>query len=305
MQIRVNAKCDGPPQGQSADPLFALCSGTVGKVTGNSVEWIAACDAKDPGDVPLLAIRGKWDTDDNAFKKDPGLLTFACAPKFDKKQSLDKLKPITGDSPDPISDLDTAKNLGVLAKCYFWGFGHMKHITGGEESRFLTYQACLRAARAEYCGGGRSQTEEGTIIQVYEPEETKVGKPTIVKLHPTRCNDAKDPTSEKNPNKRKNLSFTPCFEALWDNERALCVSHARYEEMPAQECRKEFPHPFTKSPHEPKVFPATKPTEPVFLHCTIDDYYRVVDRARVKNRSGINTLSPRQAHSCRNDIPCP
>jgi hypothetical protein len=183
--IRVNAKCERDPKDVNPDPLFALCYGDV-HVDG-SVKKTPACDPKvaSKGSVPLLAIRGKWNTSSGAFERDNEVLTFACAPTFkDKPKSLFRFKPITGDRNDPPSNLDSTKPphpyLGVMAKCFYWGFAQKKEGDQGDESRLRTYQACLRAARAEYCGGGVSQTEEGTIIQIYEPKETRVGGPIMV-----------------------------------------------------------------------------------------------------------------------------
>jgi hypothetical protein len=304
-QIRVNAKCEQDP---SPDLLFALCYGEV-HVDG-SVEETPACDPKvaSKGPVPLLAIRGKWNTGSGAFLRNDEVLTFACAPTFTKKNPrfLSEVKPIVGLPSDPPSDLDDSPNLGVLAKCYFWGFAQRKGHDRGDERRFLTYQACLRAARAEYCGGGRSQTEEGTIIQVYEPGKTTVGQPIKVTLDPPECTTAKDPKSDKNYKDRKPLRFKPCFEALWDHERAVCVSHARFEEMPARACQNDFEHAFSAfvKGKEVRVFPVRSSSDPVFLHCKVNDYDAAVGQARVKNGSGINTLDG-GVRGCHNDIPCP
>ena len=303
-QIKVEARCEEDP---IPDPLFALCQGTVHDALGKP---IVACDPKAGREpVPLLAIRGRWNTGTNAFEQDDQVLTFACAPTIkERPRWLHEIAPFTGDPSDTRhTNLEYSMDLGVLAKCYFWGFAGFEQPKKTEESRLATYQACLRAARAEYCGGGISQTEQGTVIQIYEPTETKVGQPTKVELDSAYCAHPKNPKSSENVRNRLPLKFKVCFEALWDNERALCVSHARFEEMPAEECKTKFPYEFSVEGigKDMRVFPVPSGSpDPVFLNCQIKDYETAVQKARVKNRSGINKLDG-SVKGCVNDIPCP
>jgi len=322
-QIRVEATCGKDP---IADPLFALCSGKVYKLSpGKDVQDTTACDpppvrrsgrragaSPGPQGTQLLAIRGRWNPNPGVFEKKDAVVTFACAPKIvPKPQWLHEIEPFTGDPADKReTNLDTSEGLGVLAKCYFWGFAGVGQARKDDTSRLATYQACLRAARAEYCGGGVSQTELGTIIQVYEPKETQAGKPNLT-LDPTYCERSriKNPKSEKRVAEKLGLEFQPCFEALWDTEKALCVSHSRFLDMPAPDCRLKFPYKFKKIVDGNKVIiRKLHPDEgekDIYLNCQIDDYEKVVRQALVKNRSGLNKLKGQPVMSCTNDIPCP
>ena len=318
-QIRVEVQCDQDP---IVDPLFALCSGTVYKVVSGSPKAITACDSKAahrsgrragpaPGlkPVQLLAIRGKWNTTPGAFDKNDGVVTFACAPTIEPKpQWLHEIEPFTGDPLDTRkTNLDESPDLGVLAKCYFWGFAGVGQARKSDTSRLATYQACLRAARAEYCGGGLSQTEQGTIIQVYEPRETHAGPPTVtLGLQYCKKEGIKNPKSSKPVAQKQGLEFQPCFEALWDSEKALCVSHARYTDMPVKDCQNNFPNEFTAVVgHDEVRVSLAKPGDKVFLNCQINDYQMVIRNALIKNRSGLNKLKGQPVKSCTNDIPCP
>src|SRR5262249_51862463 len=233
--MKVEAQCDQDPV---KDPLFALCSGTVYKMDGGKfVKDATACDptpprvlgrragaAPSPKTVQLLAIRGKWTNVPGVFERDDNVVTFACAPMIKpKKQWLHEIEPFTGEPTDTReTNLEKSGGLGVLAKCYFWGFAGVGEARTSDTGRLATYQACLRAARAEYCGGGKSHTEWGTIIQVYEPQSTPTGKPKVT-LEPQYCKQAKI----KHPGSKQPLDFQPCFEALWDTKKALCISHTR------------------------------------------------------------------------------
>jgi len=253
--------------------------------------------------VPLLAIRGKWTNVPGVFEQDPTVVTFACAPTIEpKKQWLHEIEPFTGDPTDTReTNLEKSGGLGVLAKCYFWGFAGVGEARKSDTDRLATYQACLRAARAEYCGGGVSHTEQGTFIQVYEPTGTPAGKPTVT-LDSKYCKKDKI----KDPQSKQPLQFQPCFEALWDTENALCISHSRYLDMPA-DCRTQFSKEFKRTIDGDKVgiikVPLGDPN--AYLNCRIDDYANAVRTALVKNRSGLNKLHDKAVQSCENDIPCP
>jgi hypothetical protein len=60
---------------------------------------------------------------------------------------------------------------GALAKCVRWGYKPWKTVPGkgGKpvELRDL-HQACVRAARADYCGDGVSYTADGTLIDLWD-----------------------------------------------------------------------------------------------------------------------------------------
>jgi hypothetical protein len=317
-QLKVTAKC--PPE-KKTDPLFAICYGTVREMKeGSFVPRTPVCNepTAEGASVPLLAIRGKWNTSTGAFERDDQVVTFACAPTFKGRIHLYGFNPIMGQPGDPKSDLDSSLNLGVLAKCYFWGFAQNRTGDDGGAERFRMYQACLRAARAEYCGRGISQTQSGTMIQIYEPTEGHLGGlPHKVEVDTKKDCDAFEGKLEvKYKHKVK-----PCFEALWNDERAVCVSHARFEEMPVGDCSKEYRYTFTyggkggvpsdgkdggtKGPQSlvQSLIPAGPSDIPV-AHCQRGDYNEAASHSRIKNRSAINTLDG-GVLGCQNDIPCP
>jgi len=92
-----------------------------------------------------------------------------------------------------------------------------------------------------------------------------------------------------------------CFEALWDESKALCVSHERFEQLP-NDCQKtQFSNPIYFSKQDGGV--VTGPTETV-VYCRSNDYNATLAGSRIKNRSFINSLDG-GVHGCVNEIPCP
>jgi hypothetical protein len=101
---------------------------------------------------------------------------------------------------------------GTAAKCYRWGYRPWAHA----ELSDSYYQACTRMARADYCGSGRSYTENGTTIDTWDTL-SEAG------LSPLQRHDA-----------YKELRF----EAAWDFRGALCLSHERWQHFnPDDECK--------------------------------------------------------------------
>jgi hypothetical protein len=91
---------------------------------------------------------------------------------------------------------------GVIAECYRWGY--RPWVTGYGNLK-LTHWTCTRLARADYCGDGVSHTVDGTLINVWD----NLGPPGPIQAQGT----------------------TPpgmTFEAAWDQNGALCFSHARW-----------------------------------------------------------------------------
>jgi hypothetical protein len=91
---------------------------------------------------------------------------------------------------------------GVIATCYRWGY--RPWITG-YGNLTLTHWTCTRLARADYCGDGVSHTHDGTVINVWD----NLGAPG-----PIQAQGATPPGMS--------------FEAAWDQNGALCFSHARW-----------------------------------------------------------------------------
>ncbi len=81
---------------------------------------------------------------------------------------------------------------GVIGKCVTWGY--RPWLVGAD-----LHQTCTRMARADYCGDGVSHTEDGTLIDVFDPAGVQVA--------------VEDELS---------------FEAGWSTEGAVCVNVPRY-----------------------------------------------------------------------------
>jgi hypothetical protein len=60
---------------------------------------------------------------------------------------------------------------GTAAKCMRWGYRHwrnLSHPTSGSVSLKPLWLACVRAARADYCGVGVSYTEDYRAVDLYD-----------------------------------------------------------------------------------------------------------------------------------------
>ncbi|MBZ4416035.1 ADYC domain-containing protein [Myxococcus sp. RHSTA-1-4] len=98
-------------------------------------EWENPCAST--GTVPdprALAVRGVWDSS-GARHDVPGKLTLAC-------------------------------ESGAISQCIRWGYKPWAERAG--KSLADLHQACTRMARADYCGNGRSHTQEHTLIDMYD-----------------------------------------------------------------------------------------------------------------------------------------
>jgi len=91
---------------------------------------------------------------------------------------------------------------GVIADCYRWGY--RPWVTGYGNLK-LTHWTCTRLVRADYCGDGVSHTLDGTLINFWD----NLGAPG-----PIQAQGATPPGMT--------------FEAAWDQNGALCFSHARW-----------------------------------------------------------------------------
>jgi hypothetical protein len=322
------------------DDRFAFCQGELSLTDANgSQKFTPACDFDDArtGKVNLLAIKGRWKSPAGKDKfgglEQGNFVTFACAPIFPAGGTVtppsaegDRLSSLLSDfvkrkeagtdtssssarmrasllastpakptlPPDvfavlpmtllDLSNIDKSHQLGVLAKCYYWGFAKAR------DQELLTYQACVRAARADYCGNGESYTQSGTTIQIYETPETKYGKPIEVAEDAALC-------------PLPYLSWTPCFEAIWSPTRALCISHARYRQLPPKSClRQLFNHQIFL---DKDGFKKAQIDSAISLHCSSDDYKNLAPQSFVKNRSGINNLTQKEVESCQSNVLCP
>ncbi|RKH63702.1 hypothetical protein D7V93_08425 [Corallococcus llansteffanensis] len=93
---------------------------------------------------------------------------------------------------------------GVVAKCVKWGY-KPGALLGGDPQKPLeeTFQACIRAARADYLGDGRSFTCSNTKIDMYDRWGLQ---------------------------KKEVDGYT--FESLWDKDGLVCLKRPRYPGCP-------------------------------------------------------------------------
>lgn len=101
--------------------------------------------------------------------------------------------------PDP-AEFSISCVSGVQAKCLRWGYRPWARAPVGDADLGPYYNACLRAARADYCGDDQPTTRDGTTIDLYD--RVGVQKP------------------ESDP-----AEFP--FEAGWGAHGAVCVQHPR------------------------------------------------------------------------------
>jgi hypothetical protein len=95
---------------------------------------------------------------------------------------------------------------GVIAKCYRWGY--RPWVTGFGDLVPM-HQTCTRLARADYCGVGIPHTRNGTTINVWD----NLPRPGPIQAHGGL------------------LGLPPLgmlFEAGWNTEGAVCLSHSRW-----------------------------------------------------------------------------
>jgi len=96
---------------------------------------------------------------------------------------------------------------GVIAKCYRWGY--RPWVTGWGDL-VATHQTCTRVARADYCGLGITGTRDNTKINVWD----NLQRPGPIQAHGGGLLQLPPPLM--------------LFEAGWNVEGAVCLSHARW-----------------------------------------------------------------------------
>lgn len=95
--------------------------------------WHNFCQADHEGVSKAIALTGYWDASGRHHPSDR--ITFACTS-------------------------------GVLAKCVRWGYKPWRDQP--HRPLRILHQTCTRMARADYCGDGRSHTQDGTAINVFD-----------------------------------------------------------------------------------------------------------------------------------------
>jgi hypothetical protein len=111
-----------------------------------------------------------------------------------------------GDRSTPDSLFTFGCTTGVIAKCYRWGY---RPWVTGYGDLIPMHQTCTRLARADYCGIGVPGTRNGTMINVWD----RLPAPGPIQHHGGL------------------LGLPPTgmlFEAGWNTEGAVCLSHSRW-----------------------------------------------------------------------------
>jgi ADYC domain len=134
--------------------------------------WIDACDPDEANRSAAIPVAMTWDAAANRAPS-PQHFTFGCTS-------------------------------AAIGKCYRWGYRPWLTGYGGANFSDL-HQTCTRTARADYCGDGRSFTENGTMINVWD----RLPAPGPIQ-------------SQGLPP----LGFI--FEAGWNPDGAVCLSRSRW-----------------------------------------------------------------------------
>ncbi|MBX3727179.1 MAG: hypothetical protein KF823_14815 [Xanthomonadales bacterium] len=93
---------------------------------------------------------------------------------------------------------------GVQAKCLRWGYEPWRTAPATGQPLQPHFEACMRAARADYCGDGESATRDGTLIDIYDRDGVQAPEQDAPGL---------------------------AFEAGWRPDGATCVNHTRIAEL--------------------------------------------------------------------------
>jgi hypothetical protein len=137
-----------------------------------SNSWQLACPADTDGRRVAIPLAATWDERGDRIES-TSLFTFGCT-------------------------------TGVIAKCYRWGY--RPWLTGYGADMAQMHWTCTRMARADYCGNGQSNTQDGTWINLW------------------------DNLPYPGPIQKHGLLPPPgmVFEAGWNTGGAVCLSHARW-----------------------------------------------------------------------------
>jgi hypothetical protein len=135
--------------------------------------WVDACDPDEDGRYASIPIAMTWnDTGDRI--PSTAHFTFGCTS-------------------------------AAVGKCYRWGYRPWLTGYGGADFSAM-HQTCTRAARADYCGDGRSHTEDGTSINIWD----RLPAPGPIQKHGLL----------------PPLGYV--FEAGWNTDGAVCLGRSRW-----------------------------------------------------------------------------
>ncbi|MBM7112020.1 ADYC domain-containing protein [Archangium primigenium] len=193
-----------------------------------SIEDVINADTVDP-DVQPTSGPARWDASGATFLYKTRLTRLGLPEKCERGSNPDGsnwMVPLFG-----TYDEDTGVRDGnpparftfgctqdVIAKCYRWGYQPWKGYTnasspagGTTGNHGQAHAVCTRMARADYCGNGGTQTQEGTPILFWDEQVS--------------------PANLARPTPSVIPAEAP-FEAGWNTLGAVCLSHARWKTLP-------------------------------------------------------------------------
>jgi len=168
----------------------------------NVVAEAAKYDPTHTGSTYLYTLE-QWVSDSSSFEP-------ACLADADGRRVAIPLAATWDEHGDRIesSSLFTfGCTMGVIAKCYRWGY---RPWVTGYGNLATMHWTCTRLARADYCGDGESHTEDDTRVNVWD----NLASPGPIQQHGGGL-----------------LQLPPLgmfFEAGWNTHGAVCLSHARW-----------------------------------------------------------------------------
>ncbi len=128
-----------------------------------------------------------------------GAWTPLCRPGLDGRARILAIENVNShdrSDAEPMASLSLTCTAGAKGKCIMRGYRPWATNTTG--ARLAPYfEACVRMMRADYCGDGRSYTQEGIRIESWD----NLGIRTSTKSLP--------------------------FESAWDSHGAVCIARAR------------------------------------------------------------------------------
>jgi hypothetical protein len=132
--------------------------------------WVPYCEPYEDGDIHAIPVPARWN-------------------------------PSNGDRVDTSTHFTFSCRKGAITKCLMAGYrpGLPSH---SDQTMADAHQACTRILRADSCGNGRSNTLDGTPINIFDRLDPPV-RPSHIDVR--------------------------LFEGLWTRDGATCLSHLRWQ----------------------------------------------------------------------------
>ena len=176
--------CTNPRDCRKNDDLWLYEVHLIDPVTGKVLGFCS-------NNAPAYALAGSWDATGTFSSSDTSAFTFACT-------------------------------TGTIAKCTKWGYRPWASpaVKSDGTTHYDTaqyHQACIRAARADYCANGNSWTKNGTLVDIYDYVPNQAGY------------------IERTQNVLHDEGLMPATSLMWESEfdqsGALDVDFYRYSEL--------------------------------------------------------------------------